>query len=385
MSTYIYNQITKVQLIVIFLFLGTFNFSSSFAQVASCGFLINDGCPSTNYNNSFLKANNDASTIEYDNFVSTYHASAVRTFDGTFQVWGEDIGNNGTTDILSPITMNATNYPALGTARVFKVTGGSQGSGTGQFVALTTVGLYAWGNQGQVLDASLTTNSTFQRLTIGGNTTGLPAGVAPQDVKMMVATVNDGDSDGTLLIVTCSGNVWVISESAQMRGNGGGGNATTWYQVTTNQAGSPALTNVVAARLSGLGAIALKSDGTLWTWGFNTYLGDNSNRTNRNRATQMVAPPGTIKMIGTTASEQDDRISYYVLMTNNNLYSLGGNDERQLGDFSTTERRAWVQPRYSNNAADVMNNIKWLSPSENDGRYAAVNVINSDSTLYAFG
>ncbi|MEZ4979151.1 MAG: Ig-like domain-containing protein, partial [Chitinophagales bacterium] len=385
MSTYIYNQITKVQLIVIFLFLGIFNFSSSFAQVASCGFLINDGCPSTNYNNSFLKANNDASTIEYDNFVSTYHASAVRTFDGTFQVWGEDIGNNGTTDILSPITMNATNYPALGTARVFKVTGGSQGSKTGQFVALTSVGLYAWGNQGQVLDASLTTNSTFQRLTIGGNTTGLPAGVAPQDVKMMVATVNDGDSDGTLLIVTCSGNVWVISESAQMRGNGGGGNATTWYQVTTNQAGSPALTNVVAARLSGLGAIALKSDGTLWTWGFNTYLGDNSNRTNRNRATQMVAPPGTIKMIGTTASEQDDRISYYVLMTNNNLYSLGGNDERQLGDFSTTERRAWVQPRYSNNAADVMNNIKWLSPSENDGRYAAVNVINSDSTLYAFG
>src|SRR3954464_5408188 len=67
------------------------------------------GCPNVNLSNFGSESNNDAATIEYDNFVSGFHSTVVRTSNGSFQVWGEKIANNGTTDVLSPITINTSN------------------------------------------------------------------------------------------------------------------------------------------------------------------------------------------------------------------------------------------------------------------------------------
>lgn len=75
-------------------------------------------------------------------------------------------------------------------------------------------------------------------------TDGLPPGVAPADVKMMVATFQ------TLAILTCSGEVWVLSQASAMRGNGSSGNARVWHRTLTSTRGSVRLSGIIAIRAS---------------------------------------------------------------------------------------------------------------------------------------
>jgi uncharacterized repeat protein (TIGR01451 family)/gliding motility-associated-like protein len=337
------------------------------------------GCSNTDLSNFGTDSNNNAATIEYDNFVSSFHTTVVRTSDGSFQVWGEKIANNGAGNVLAPLTINATNFPALTTATPLKAAVASSSTGTVQGILLATDGLYAWATEGTILDGTITSSVVFQKVTINGNTNGLPAGVTPADVKMMFATYR------TLAITTCSGDVWVISQTASVRGNGGAGNGTTWYRVTTSDAGNPNLTDVVVCRGSNDGLMALKSDGTVYVWGNNVYLGNNTAVIpTQNTAVQMALPSGiTPKMIGSSGSAAAR--AYYILATDGNLYGVGENSNRELGDWTTTDRLSWVQPRYTSAAGPVMNNIKWFSSQEHDAQYGSVNVINSSKNIYAFG
>ncbi|WP_055095177.1 DUF11 domain-containing protein, partial [Flavobacterium aquidurense] len=337
------------------------------------------GCSTTDLSNFGFASNNDAATIEYDNFVSSWHTTVVRTADGSFQTWGETIANNGTGNELAPKTINKANFPGLTTGAVpLKVALGSNSSSNVQGILLATDGLYAWSKAGAVIDATLTPSSVFQKIAIGGNANGLPTGVAPGDVKMMFATFK------TLAITTCGGDVWVISQIPNARGNGATGNNTTWYRVTTSETGNPFLTGVVACRGSADGLMALKSDGSVYVWGTSSLLGDTSGFTTQTRAAKMTLPSGiTPKMIGSSGSSATR--SYYILATDGNLYSLGKNSNKQLGDWTTTDRFAWVQPRYNSATGPVMNNIKWFSPQEHDFNYGAINVLNSNKNIYAFG
>ncbi|MBK9255216.1 MAG: DUF11 domain-containing protein [Saprospiraceae bacterium] len=359
-------------LLVIIVFI---NSNSVFAQ---CGFDTGEGCPNTDYEN-YGVGSNTPETIEYDNFVSSFHSTIARTFDGSFRGWGEKMNSNGTSHVLSPQTINSTNYPGL-TGIPLKATIGSDFANSGQFILLTTTGLFAWGTVGSVLVSSIKNTSTFSKLTINSELDGLPVGVDPVDVKMLQATHQ------TLVLTTCSGSVYVLSQSANARGNGASGNSTTWYQVTTSDAGNPPLTNIIAARAIGNTLFALGSDNTIWTWGNGSYLGNNNASSDRSRATPMTHPNNTetIKMIGITGTEGASR-SYYTLMTNGKLYSMGNNTNRQLGDFTTSERRTWVRSRYTSSSGPTMDNIMWLSAQEHDSRFAAVNVINADSTQYSWG
>lgn len=336
------------------------------------------GCSTTDLSNFGSDSNTNAATIEYDNFVSSYHATIVRTSEGTLQIWGEKVGSDGVANVLSPLTINASNFPAITTSTPLKAALGSSSSSIVQGILLTTDGLYAWSSEGGILDESITSSPVFQKLTIDGNTNGLPSGVSPGDVKMMFATYK------TLVITTCSGDVWVISQTPEVRGNGGTGNATTWYRVTTSELGNPFLTDVVACRGNYDGLMALKSDGTVYVWGTNVLLGDNSAIIpSQTTAIQMTLPSAvTPKMI--SSSGNNLLRSYYILATDGNLYTLGENSSRQLGDWTGTDRFSWVQPRYTA-AGSVMNDIVWFSVQEHDATYGSVNVINSNKNLYAFG
>lgn len=345
------------------------------------------GCNGTNLANTGISSTNDFTKIEYDNYVSAFHSTIVRTGNGSFVTWGELTENAGSTSNLSPVEINSTNYPAL-TGTPLKAGCATRSSNTFQGILLTTTGLFAWGFEGTVIDASLTSSRTFQKLTIGGNTAGLPIGIAPGEVKMMYVGA------GTIAITTCSGNVWVLSQDFSERGNGGLGSSLAWSRVTTNAAGNPDLSGIVVCRGAGNSLMALKNDGTVWVWGTNIYLGNNTGITAQFRAVQMTAPSGiTPKMIAVNFEGNSQSHSYYILATNGSLYALGNNFSKQLGDWTNTTRLSWVQPRYTSSSGPVMNNIKWISTNEHDngdgtansmGR-ASVNVINADSVLYAFG
>ena len=83
---------------------------TSFDNIYSQCAIPNVGCPNTNLANYGANSNTDATTLEYDNFVSSFHSTVARTGDGSFQLWGEKMANNGTSHLYSPTVFNSTNY-----------------------------------------------------------------------------------------------------------------------------------------------------------------------------------------------------------------------------------------------------------------------------------
>jgi hypothetical protein len=135
--------------------------------------------------------------------------------------------STGNSDALSPIAITVSNYPNLTGTPLKSTIGGQGSSGSEQFILLTTTGLFAWGSEDNVLDTTLTSSSAFARITSPSNSesTGLPTGVSPSDVKMMVGSYQ------TLAILTNNGNVWVLNQlSNNIQGDGGALSATTWRQ-----------------------------------------------------------------------------------------------------------------------------------------------------------
>lgn len=126
--------------------------------ISQCGFQAT--CPNTNYLNFGMGSNTDATTIEYDNFISCFHSTAARTANGTYEVWGEDVASDGTSNLLSPTIVNPTNFPTL-TGDVLKVHLGSNFTAE-QGIVLTTTGLFAWSTEGVILHPDATTSTTFQ-------------------------------------------------------------------------------------------------------------------------------------------------------------------------------------------------------------------------------
>jgi gliding motility-associated-like protein len=346
---------------------------------------------SVDRSNYGYRSNGDAATIDYDAMNSGFHSSIFRQSDGTFLIWGESAGKlGGSNHLFSPILINGTNFPGL-TGTILKTTIGSKGTqpnaGQGaQHFVLTTDGLFVWGVEGMVISSTITTKAGVEKITVGGNVTGLPIGVMPIQVKSLFAAHDN------LAMLTCSGEVYVLSQTyTALRGQGAATtNATTWYQVKSADAGNPFLTNVIALRGTANALIALKADGTLWTWGNKTYLGDGSAIDTRSFATKMTSPTpvnasAKIKMIGSTV-KSTTAISYYVLYDNGELFAMGNNTGKELGDWTTTNRLTWVAPRYTSASGPVMNNIKWISPNEHDpDGNAGVNVITSNKKIFAWG
>ncbi|PZR21668.1 MAG: hypothetical protein DI535_27845 [Citrobacter freundii] len=318
-------------------------------------------CPAGCNSNYGLNSNNVASEIEYDNMVSGFANNAIREADGTFKVWGMNMMSSGAAGAhaLSPQVINSTNYPGLqGTVLKIALTGVYDPGN--QAVILTTEGIYAWGTTNLLVSPTVKSTTAFGRVSIAGsNTYDLPPGVTPQQVKSFFG------SHSTIALLTCTGEAWVLSMGANTAGAGLATANNSWNRVTTSEAGNPTLDNVIALRGAYTSLIALRADGTLWTWGNNTYLGDGTAYANRSRATKMTLPNpvGTIKMIGMTCGIS----SYYILYTDGNLYTMGDNSYGQLGDWTTVAKTTWVQPRYNSASGTLMNNITWISPSEHAG------------------
>ncbi len=387
-----------------------------------CGFLTGEGCPGTDYNNYGFASTNNFQTLEYDNYVSSFHSTIVRTYDGSFKVWGEGMDRTGnqssgltTAVTIGPSGTSAQNFDYGSNNKILKAAVGSNSVQTAQAVILTQNGLYAWGYEGSVLDADLTSSNTFQAISSGNNGTsiingnnwdlpigtgGMNTGVTPADVKMMFITGQ------TLAIVTCSGEAWVLSLNSTIRhgltNSSGQTNANrTWVRVST--AANTPLQNVVALR--GVRGImyALTYDGStqgLYTWGSNVYARNDGSTANELRATQNYAREqlkptgvGTIKMIGATKGSNGTghtNYTYYVLATDGKLYAIGDNNMNQLGDWTTGgSTTSWVRPKYPNAggaAGADMDNIKWISPSEHDGQgWAAINVLDEDGQIWNWG
>ncbi|MGN7787084.1 hypothetical protein ACTJIJ_21300 [Niabella sp. 22666] len=314
-----------------------------------------------------------AATLEYDNYVSSFHSTVVRDLDGSLKIWGEKTKADGTSSWLVPTTINAGNYPGL-TGTPLKVAIGSFGINQVQFALLTSDDkIFVWGTPGLLVSTALTSTANFQQLSVG-----LPSGVTAANVKMFFGT------NQAIILTTCGGDVYVLSPDANMRT--GLGSNTTWARIRKTDGSF--LTNIIAARGNSNGAIALDGSGALWVWGFSW---DGSTAVaHRNRATSLALPTGatgSIKMIGATFGYNVDNYypTYYILYTTGELYALGNNNYGQLGNWGTTNSATWVQPRYTSASGPVMTDIKWISPNEHDLGYGTINVLTDSKIVYAWG
>lgn len=349
----------------------------------SVGIYAQSGCNA----NTFLTSG-DPNTIEYDNLLSNFHSTLVREANGDVKTWGENAAADGNNHLLTPTIVNAANGFSY-TGTILRTAVGSNYIYNDQFALLTSTGLYVWGVAGNLVSTNIKSGNNFGTvsiLTYGGaatNTNGLPDGVTPSQVKMLFG------SHKTLAIVTTGGAGYILSDISQKNGDGTTTNDHKWHRIkkdaTTN------LDNIVAIRGVFGAMMALTSDGNIYTWGTGAYLGDTNNKAQRNYAALMSKPTGVtgvyptgtyIKTIGMTTDE-DGKVSYYVLASDGLLYSLGENNRRQLGDFTTTERKSWVNVKKSSSAN--LDNVGWFSPQEHDKRVPAVNALTNDGKIYAWG
>jgi alpha-tubulin suppressor-like RCC1 family protein len=117
-------------------------------------------------------------------------------------------------------------------------------------------------------------------------------------------------------------------------------------------------TNWVNIAVGGSTTLALKSDGTIWAWGENLYgqLGDGT--TVRERATPVRSVPGNDWMQVATAGPHS-----VALKRDGTLWSWGNNWAGQLGDGTTNYSRVPVQAGSSTNWTRI-----WANLIENVGQ-----------------
>ena len=234
-----------------------------------------------------------------------YHTAAIKT-DGTLWTWGYNpygpLGTNDTTDRATPVTTFAggTNWKQVG-------------GGYYHTVAIKTDGtLWTWGinNYGQ-----LGTNDTTDRAT---PVTTFAGGTNWKQVS--------GGGIHTAAIKT-DGTLWVWG----INGDGGLGTndtATRSTPVTTFAGG----TNWKQVSCGSYHTAAIKTDGTLWTWGYNPYgpLGTNDTT---DRATPVTTFAGGSNWKSVTGGSHTTAIK-----TDGTLWTWGRNAYGQLGTNDTTQR-----------------------------------------------
>ena len=331
----------------------------------------------------------------YDQIQSGFHTTIASRPDGTFLIWGAGSTANGNGAAaarhLTPVVIEPNpGVPAQHynyTGQPLFATLATQSSTTTQAFVLSTDGLYSWGANNVAVGTGLDNLAGFAQIS-------MPVGVAPTDVKNMIA------SWGALVLLTHSGEVYVSGRNDAIHGNGGilpGASENYWAKVTRDITGNPALTGVVDIRVTPVGAFAITSTGQWYTWGPRCYRGDGSAVASYDRAVAMTTPfSGLPVMIAMTAdfgnntwTDASNRASYFAIdPATNKLYALGGNGNGQLGQGNMTNSTGWVPVRNAANTADLTNVI-FVSANDNDGSpataNASVSVILSNGELWSWG
>lgn len=239
------------------------------------------------------------------------HTSAIKT-DGTLWIWGRNLygqlGNNNTNPISSPIQT---------------VTGGTnwkQVSASGNFTAAVKQDgtLWLWGNNilGILGDNTSTDKSSpIQTVTGGSNWKQVSGGY-----QHCCAIKTDGTLWG-----------WGYNATGQLA-NYAGSQISSPVQTVTGG------TNWKQVACGYQHTCAVKTDGSLWCWGFNAYgqLGDNT-IVNRSSPVQTVVGGNNWKLVSAGGS------TTAAIKTDGSLWVWGRNISGNIGDNTTLHRSSPVQ------------------------------------------
>lgn len=270
-----------------------------------------------------------------DIFVTDYGMIDRFAATGTLWTWGDNsqgqLGINSVTPTSSPVQTVAggTTWGQVSAAQVGYVVATIKTDGT----------LWSWGRnaQGQIGDGtSVNKSSPVQTISGGNNWLQVSAGNCTTAIKTDGSLWGWGSNAygqlGDSTIVDKSSPVQTIS-----RGN-------NWVQVTSNFGQSPA---------------GIKSDGTLWTWGRNIEgeLGDGTTN-NRSSPAQTIAG-------GTNWSQvSDGQFLKGAIKTDGTLWVWGFNTNGQLGDGTFISKSSPVQT--------ISGGTNWKQVSAGTGNFGAI-------------
>ena len=245
--------------------------------------------------------------------IAGYHAAAIKT-DGTLWSWGWNFyGQLGINIVSAAGKGNSVPVQILGGGTNWKQV--SAGPGLGHTAAIKTGGtLWLWGlNSYGALGLNDTTNRSSPTQVTGGGTNW-------KTVNAGYARTAAIKTDGTLWL-------WGLNSFGQL-GINSTANTSTPVQVTGGG------TNWKQVSCGYHHTIAIKTDGTLWTWGGNNYgqLATND-IVGRSTPGQTVAGGTNWKMVSIQSA----------IKTDGTLWTWGQNGAGQLGDNTIVNKSSPVQ------------------------------------------
>ena len=273
---------------------------------------------------------------------SGYHYSAAIKTDGTLWTWGNNdggkLGINDTTSRSTPVTTlrGGTNWKSIT-------------CGENHTVALKTDGtLWSWGNN---ISGQLGINNTTSRST---PVTTLLGGTNWKSIACGINHTSAIKTDGSLWS-------WGSNGSGQLGVN----DITTRITPVTTLLGG---TNWKQVDIGNANTIALKTDGSLWSWGYNFYgqLGIND--------TTSRYTPVTTLLGGTNWKSIACGNHTIAIKTDGSLWSWGSNVSGQLGVNNTTSRNTPV--------TTLLGGTNWKSIACGENHTVA---LKTDGTLWTWG
>lgn len=303
-----------------------------------------------------------------DDLMTAYcHGVIAQTTDG-FIAWG-NVAKPGTGTIGgAPVRITPANGYAY-TGTILLATGGNHNQGAGnQTFLLTTTGLFVFGSEGAVIENSLTSSTAVQSIN-------LPSGVSVTDIKKITATY------GAFALLTKDGKAYVLGTSHYVYGDGSAAANSGWHLVDI----AATLVNIKVASV-GRVAFAQDSEGKLYTWGSAAYLGNGTIPSQQLTPVEMASLPGGVLPAQIALGSSYQTAAYYALGRDGKVYSVGTNENGQMGDGSLVARTSWGTVQTS--SGNDLTNIVFINANDNSSAPAvnsSASAINNSGVLYSWG
>ena len=296
---------------------------------------------------------------------ATFHSALYKTSDG-YAASGSSTAPDGSAQPNIQVISNANGYTGIPASTT--IVWGSIG-GNAQIVLLGDDGvIYAGGVEGVVLDPSLTSSPAY-----GPTSLGLPAGIGIGDIHKFQAT------NEVLMIHTNSGEIYVTGD---MCGNVISPSVTTSW----NQVSMPSGVTAEIADISAKTLFIYGSDGIFYTRGKRIFKGNGDPSIDNTAAwTTMTSPTlsagSSPVQIELGNHEHYNQIAYLILDADGSVHSLGN---APIVANNSAFSFSWT--KVGQNCPDgELQNVVYLTASDNDNRHVGAGAVLADSTIMLWG